>query len=64
VLSKRPTTVPFISLDPEVKYIQDLFLSLYTRLTTGGQPKALAEKWGDADKRRAAISFLYGKVLT
>jgi hypothetical protein len=56
--------VPFISLDPEVKYIQDLFLSLYTRLTTGGQPKALAEKWGDADKRRAAISFLYEKVLT
>lgn len=52
-----------VTLDTDVKYsgstdesIQD-WLQLVNR-------KALAENWGDVDKRRAAISSLFGKALT
>lgn len=50
-------------LDMDVKYSGSTNESLQDWLQLVNR-KALAENWGDGDKRRAAISSLFGKALT
>lgn len=63
----NPVPAPAVAirttLDSDVKYSGSKDESLQDWLQLVNR-KALAEGWQDADKRRAAISSLYGKALT
>lgn len=52
-----------VVLDPDVRYSGSNGESVNDWLQLVNR-KALAENWGDDDKRRAAISSLFGKALT
>ncbi|KAI9555914.1 enzymatic polyprotein [Daphnia sinensis] len=52
-----------VVLDPDVRYSGSNEESVNDWLQLVNR-KALAENWGDDDKRRAAISSLFGKALT